>query len=335
MITSFNRNMSSSDNNSSVFVADNASSQSLTEKNVFWYTTVVLITLIMILATLGNLMVLAATLMERSLHQPDKYFVACLAFADLLIGVLFCPLELYNNVLDGGISSIYICRLYIAINIFSEAASINTLMLISFDRYLKMTKPLRYKMIMTTSKSLIMIIVIWLISVAYVVFAMFSDNGSSGIFIGPFGCIHENSIFFTFCAITAFFLPTIIILIFYACILLVAHRRRKASRNGGIGQTNQLGSKRSSFYQDLKNIRMMTIIVGAFIICWGPFFIGLMLKMYNPGSVVLWSQSLVARGLLRGILPIVNSICNPIIYACFDRSYRGAFKRILKRIMYC
>ena len=46
----------------------------------------ILYTLISILIIMGNTLVLLATWRDRSLHQPNKYFVACLAVADLLVG---------------------------------------------------------------------------------------------------------------------------------------------------------------------------------------------------------------------------------------------------------
>ena len=41
----------------------------------------ILYTLISILIITGNILVLLATWRDRSLHQPNKYFVACLAVA--------------------------------------------------------------------------------------------------------------------------------------------------------------------------------------------------------------------------------------------------------------
>jgi hypothetical protein len=303
------------------------------EKNALWYTTMFLIILIIIVATLGNIMVLAATWMERSLHQPSKYFIACVAVADLLIGVLYGPIHLYNNVHEAGITSIHLCRYYIWLNVFAASASIDTLTLISVDRYLKISQPLRYNLLMTTSKSFILIIIIWLISIAYATLAMFSYERSRGIQITPnYGCTNQNSVFFTVSAISAFSFPTFITLIMYTRILIVAHRRRKAARNGQLGQTNQIATRRASFYQDLKNIRMMAIVVGAFIICWGPFFIFKFLFIYNPQSIQFFVQSDVARDSVIDILPMLNSVCNPIIYAYFDERYREAFKRLFKRM---
>ncbi len=48
-----------------------------------------------IFTIMGNTLVLVATWRERSLHQPNKYFVACLAVAHLLVGVFVEPLWLH------------------------------------------------------------------------------------------------------------------------------------------------------------------------------------------------------------------------------------------------
>ena len=49
---------------------------------------------------LGNTLVLVATWRESSLHQPNKYFIACLAVADLLVGIILEPLRVYYQNLD-------------------------------------------------------------------------------------------------------------------------------------------------------------------------------------------------------------------------------------------
>ena len=286
-----------------------------------------------VLATLGNLLVLAVIKVEKSLHQPDKYFVACLAVADLLVGALYCPVQLYEKLYGTDITSIHFCRFYVWISVFAESASINTLTFISFDRHLKISQPLRYKVLMTTSKSVIVIIVIWLISIAYASFAMFSFEERPGIYLASVGCVNDNRVLFTFSAISAFFVPTLIILVMYIRILFVAHKRRKVAQNGELGQMSQVTSQRTSLYKDLKNIRLMAIVIGAFACCWGPFFTAAIFYHYNPGLLQFYYNSYMAKYTVAQILPILNSICNPIIYACLARPYREAFKRLLMRMM--
>jgi hypothetical protein len=283
--------------------------------------TVILI-LIIIFAIVGNAMVLVATWRERSLHEPNKYFVACLAVADLLVGMILVPLRLYQlvNKEKGGITSIHLCRFHIWLDVFLETASIHTLTFISFDRYLKISQPLQYKSRMTTSTSLKIIFIIWLITATYGTLAMFPYADSPGIFISTTGCFVINNIFYTFIAVSAFFLPTTIMLVMYTLIFLVTHKRQKMLRNGELGQTSNNLNQRSALLQGLKVIRMLLVVVGVFLICWGPFFIYLMISYYNPSVLFYNSRSLSDLYLkmilhrIVTILPLLNSIFNPLIY---------------------
>ena len=193
---------------------------------------------------LGNTLVLVATWKESSLHQPNKYFVACLAVADLLVGVILEPLRVYQRSLDDEsrrTMSIHLCRFMVWIDTFALAASIYTLIFIRFDRYLKVRKPLHYRSTMTTSKSLKIIFIIGLISTAFATYAATPYSGSKGILLtnGAFCPVDNNKKtgFYTFLAVCAFFLPTAVILVMYTLIFVVVHKRQKMLRNGELGQT--------------------------------------------------------------------------------------------------
>ena len=112
----------------------------------------------------GNTLILLATWRERCLHQPNKYFIACLAVADLLVGIFIGPVRAYGqSVGHGSLRNIHLCRFILWIDNLVFSASICSLSFISFDRYLKISKPLHYRSRMTTSKSLKIIFIIWLI----------------------------------------------------------------------------------------------------------------------------------------------------------------------------
>ena len=145
----------------------------------------ILLIFITILIIMGNSLVLLATWRDRSLHQPNKYFIACLAVADLLVGIFIAPMGVYElNLLQNYESrrdmSIHFCRFMVWIDTLVVTASVYTLMFISFDRYLKISKPLQYRFRMITSKSLKIIFIIWLISTAFATYAATPDSGSIG-----------------------------------------------------------------------------------------------------------------------------------------------------------
>ena len=301
------------------------------ENDAIWYSTTVFLFIIMILAIVGNLIVLAATWIERNLHQPSKYFIACLAVADLLVGILSCPFLLYKHINKRSVASIYLCRFFIWIDIAAESVSIYTLTFISFDRYLKISKPLKYYSLMTTSKSFVVVCVVWLIGTVWATFGLFPYAGKEVIYIDSIeGCRNDNVIFYTASSIFAFIVPIIITLVMYVRILSIAHKRRRMARNGDLGQTNEVKNQRATFYQDLKNIRMLAIVVGTFILCFAPFFTLNVINYHYPGF--FGGNNWVYVSTIIQLLPPLNSVCNPIIYACLDEKYREAFKRLYKSI---
>ena len=300
-----------------------------------------------IFTTVGNTLVLVASWRERSLHQPNKYFIACLAVADLLVGMILEPLRLYYQNLDYdslASMSIDLCRFFVWIDTFALATSILTLTFISFDRYLKISKPLQYRSRMTTSKSLKIIFIIWLISTAFATYAATPNSGSTGVLFqvpNLFFAQNQNNRkgFYTIIAVTMIFLPTIVIVVMYTRIFFVAHKRQKMWRNGELGQTCNNRSQRSAFHQDLKAIRMLLVVVLVFILCWFPYAISQLLRHHSPNFINIHSRSLsywrrlLMAELVVALLPYFNSICNPIIYSWLDQTYRQAFKNLFQRMM--
>jgi hypothetical protein len=198
---------------------------------------------------------------------------------------------------------------------------------------------------MTTSTSLKIIFIIWLIAATYATLAMFPYADSPGILISTFGCYNTNKEFYTFATVIAFFLPTTIMLVMYILIFLVAHKRQKMLRNGALGQTSNNPNQRSALLQDLKTIRMLLVVVGVFLFCWGPLFICLMVLYYQTNDI-FWVSTycdehscknivklIMVLWQLVTILPIFNSVFNPLIYACLDQKYKEAFKHLFQRMM--
>ena len=304
----------------------------------------ILFILISILIILGNTLVLLVTWRERSLHQPNKYFIACLAVADLSVGVFLVPMVVYRLSVDyRSLLNIHLCRFTMWIDTLALTASIYTLMFISFDRYLKISKPLQYRSRMTTSKSLKIIFIICLISIAFATYAATPDSGSTGLLKdGTTFCpdfyysTRSKAIAYnTFLYISVIFLPAIVILIMYALIFVVAHKRQKMLRNGELGETGQ--SQRSVLRQDLKIVRMLLIVVGVFLFCWLPLSISIFVFFYSRNTFDDWhrrsSRSYRIYNEVVYLLPLINSLCNPIIYACLDQTYREAFKHLFQKMM--
>ena len=305
---------------------------------------IIVLILITILIILGNTLVLLVTWRERSLHQPNKYFIACLAVADLLVGIFIGPVVMYLlvSVWHRTPHNIHFCRFMVWIETLALTTSICSLMFISFDRYLKISKPLQYRSRMTTSKSLKIIFIIWLIPIAFATYAATPDSGSIG-FITSISVLcrgtyltteSKRKTYETILFTTVIFLPAIVILIMYALIFVVAHKRQKILRNGKLGETGQ--NQRRVLRQDLKIVRMLLTVVGVFLFCWLPCSIYNFIFNHSPNTFNDWyrrnARSYFICRMVMWLLPLTNSLCNPIIYACLDQTYREAFKHLFQKM---
>lgn len=76
--------------------------------------------------------------------------------------------------------------------------------------------------------------------------------------------------------------------------------------------------------RDTKAAKTLFFVMGTFILCWAPHFIGIFCLL-TPGC--RWPDRFYA---ITTWLAMLNSACNPIIYGVMSRQFRKRFKQILK-----
>ncbi|XGW35123.1 hypothetical protein V3C99_018837 [Haemonchus contortus] len=123
-----------------------------------------LLPILCLVGLIGNAMVCIAIATDRRLHNVTNYFLFSLALADLLVCLLVMPLSIIVEVKHGVWTwNVSLCLLYVYADVFLCSASIVHMSVISLDRYLGISQPLR-----TRNKSKTMIIVkiclVWIIT---------------------------------------------------------------------------------------------------------------------------------------------------------------------------
>ena len=128
---------------------------------------------IIVLALAGNLLVcLAIALNNRLRKQVTNYFLLSLAVADILTASLHMTFAV-DSMLKGFRWSLSetICELYITMYLISVPSSIFSLLAVSVDRYLALSRPLQYRHagLMTRRRALITIASLWIYSFIYAI----------------------------------------------------------------------------------------------------------------------------------------------------------------------
>jgi len=266
----------------------------------------VFVGLLMLATLFGNFLVWASFISFRELRTKCNYFIISLAVADIMVALLAMPiwflLQLEPDIerpTNMGENTMVFWRW---IDIFCGTASIMNLAAVSADRHLAITKPYSYHQFLTTFRAILVLCFVWIYATTISLLGAVAKDK-----------IPNNGHQFLI-ATASFFLPLAAMIIMYARIFSVARRQAR------------MITKNLSYKTDIKAAKTIAVVIGAFVICWLPFFVLIL-------GFALNKKFLTDMRIYRGIkwMEYLNSCLNPIIYCCLNRTYRGAFKRLFKR----
>ncbi|XP_077482151.1 muscarinic acetylcholine receptor M1 isoform X2 [Stigmatopora argus] len=134
----------------------------LGEHKVWQVIVIVLLTgSLSLLTIVGNILVLVSFKINKALKTVNNYYLLSLAFADLTIGTLSMNLYTTYIIMNQWALGPVICDLWLAIDYVASNASVMNLLVISFDRYFSVTRPLTYRAKRTTKRAMTMICLAW------------------------------------------------------------------------------------------------------------------------------------------------------------------------------
>ncbi|OWF46660.1 dopamine receptor 1-like [Mizuhopecten yessoensis] len=292
-----------------------------------------ILSLVIILAIAGNILVCVAVFTDRRLKHLNNLFIVSLAIADLLVAILVMTFAVVNDIQGRWLFGSVFCDIWISSDIMCSTASILNLCVISLDRYIHIRDPLRYENWITWKKVAGMISSVWIMSliISFVPIHLRWHKNPEDYGKPPDenACHMDlNRAYAVVSSTISFYIPLIVMLAIY--IQLYAYARKHAANikkiNTPLSQdrfNNANGKSSGSKMSDHKAAVTLGIIVGVFLFCWLPFFIMNLISAFCECDVPAAVFSILTW------LGYANSFLNPIIYSIFNRDFRDAFKRIL------
>ena len=288
--------------------------------------------IVIIMTILGNLLVVVTICTTRRLQNPTNYFILSLSITDFLLGIFVLPFSAWNTVaLNWPLGGIF-CNIYTSMDVMLCTVSILTLFAISLDRYISVTKPLKYDEKMTWKIVLWVMIGVWVFSFVMAFLPIHlgwnTPSGAVQNMKGEKSCIFElNRPYVLLVSLPTYFAPLIIMCGVYLKILnITKHQVRQINKltmpsSNGRHMNSEQQTRQVS---DRKATVTLATIVLAFAVCWVPYF---MLFTLKPFGIAVNEHI----DLLFLWLGYANSMINPFLYGFYNSVYRDSFKKILCR----
>ncbi len=93
----------------------------------------------------GNVMVMVSFKIDKQLQTISNYFLFSLAVADFTVGLVSMPLYTIYTILGYWPLGAHLCDAWLALDYLASNASVLNLLIISFDRYFSVKRPLTYR----------------------------------------------------------------------------------------------------------------------------------------------------------------------------------------------
>ncbi|XP_028447944.1 G-protein coupled receptor 39 [Perca flavescens] len=312
----------------------------------------VLYSLILVTGILGNSVTIRVTQVLRRngyLQKNVTDHMVSLACSDLLVLLIGMPVELYSAIwfpftTEQGDAP---CKIY---NFLFEACSYATILnvaTLSFERYVAICHPFRYKAL-GGKRTSVLITFAWLVSVL-VALPLLIATGAQGHIPHRADAPAQNLTFCTnlrehwvmyrvsiFVAFIVYMVVVIGVAVMCWAMVLVL-RRPLGGADGGGGGIN--GAQGAAKHEDSKaktarkqTIIFLGLIVGSLMVCWLPNQIRRLMVAAVPKSdwTITFFRSYITLHPVGDCFFYLSSVLNPFLYNLSSRQFREVFVQVLR-----
>ncbi|NXC41931.1 CNR2 protein, partial [Penelope pileata] len=237
--------------------------------------------------------------------KPSYIFISSLALADLLASIIFAGSFVNFHVFKEADSSKEMFLLKLGGVSMSFTASLSSLLLTALDRYISISRPSQYKLLVTRKRAWAALGVLWAMCVTTAFLPLLGWNccmlnsACSELFL-----FVDNNYLSTWICLVMALLGCIVYA--YAHVLWRAHQHVAYMGKNQV----QVGKQHARMRMDVMLAKTLAMVLTVLVLCWSPVLILMIYSIFTK-----LSNHLRKVFAFCSILCLLNSMVNPIIYA--------------------
>ena len=292
---------------------------------------------IFVIGIVGNGLLVWIVFRNKTMHNTPNILIVSLAVGDIFLLVFSVPFKATHYTFVSYPYGLAVCKLATFAETLSLGVSVFTLTVLSWGRYLAITRPIQ---VVATGhrfrNTFLVVVAIWVTSALLASL----ESVKTTVQVFDFECkqsiavcnpVHFDEklymqLYVIFRFLIYFLLPVATISAFYCAMartLFTSVRLFQASTNGassGGAQRSATGSSQMASRKKVAKIVLSFIVI--FIICWLPFYVYLF-------SFTFFERYWLTLKLISLCLSFLNSCVNPVALYFLSKQFREQFKRYL------
>ena len=309
----------------------------------------ILLTIIVVLAIIGNSLVIWIWKTTYNMNTIINKFIANLAIGDIILALIFTPFQFYAGIMQRWDIAATMCKVCPFSQVTAFSASIYTLVAISFEKSQVVMDPMGHKL--THSKATLVICLIWIVSVLtalptayfhkveYVADIPEGHGRNASIsfkpFCNPFGSSHAHLNKFTnqtdslfegsgsssyqvytiLLVIVQFIIPYSIMVTKYLRVCVRLWTNQPPGNSDEHRDSMMLKNKK-------KSVIMMLTVIAVFGLCWLPWHVFSLATIFlKPFTIkyVIAILKVTFNGLNGSLFQGINTTVSflPVIHLCY------------------
>ncbi|TNN80628.1 Melanopsin-A [Liparis tanakae] len=271
----------------------------------------------------GNALVMFAFYSNKKLRNLPNYFIMNLAISDFLMAFTQSPIFFINCLFKEWVFGEMGCKIYAFCGALFGITSMITLLAISIDRYLVITKPLQNVHWGSKRRTAVAILSVWLYSLAWSLAPLvgWSSYIPEGLMTSctwdyvTFTLANRSYTMMLCCFV--FFIPLGVIFYCYLFMFLAIRKTTREVERLGTQVRKSTLIKQKSLKSEWKLAKIAFVVIVVYVLSWSPYACVTLVSWAGHADILSpYSKAVPA------IIAKASAIYNPFIYAIIHNKYR-------------